>query len=441
MKWTLKLKCCGAAHVMKWGRGLAMVRFSNGNLDTAIFRKASYPVSGQHQVGACHPALVQSRSFQKTENLYKRTMTGEEEAFMPRGFGNVKPEILEFEIGQTSNAGNHWDSEDSESAEMPFSGNLLQSSRVGMEAGWNEVRRRSVNWSVEELEGLLNALGRSPHLGLLMSSKHMSTLHEWQTVENEMRQQGFCRSADQCRLKMKGIRRVFHHLRLGWVPGGKNTTALPHWFPRMMELWRQAGKPQFNTPLTKESNSKKNPNAKATQEPSKAVDLKHSEEIKRSLASRLEAGQPRAHHTLRMHPSGIVPSMRREYGLKNVLSSSQGRMQPHPCRTAPSHKRSQDALLEPGNQAPHSSRIPSCVPAHQPGSTRTQVQVPQSHNEHASSPVPRPCQASENNTALLKELNSRVQRLEDYHQRTNELLHQVVSILQTQSNLLQRSVN
>ncbi|XP_078508315.1 uncharacterized protein LOC144768485 isoform X7 [Lissotriton helveticus] len=391
-------------------------------------------------------------------------MTGEEGTLMARAVGTVKPEVVEIEIGQTSPDGSHYESDDTEwdgtssagttrrhEEDMATVGSFQVSRQQGkwmhghrgkIAAKWTEVRRRSVNWSIEELEGLLNALRRSPHLGLLMSSKHMSTLHEWQTVEDDMRQEGFCRSADQCRLKMKGIRRVFHHLRLGWGPGGKNTTSLPHWFPRMMDLWRQAGKPKFNTPLTKANSTSKNVNAKRTQEMSKLIDVEHNEGGHRTFPCKIEGGHPKPHYTFHLHPSGF---MQKAHGLKHVPTSRQAeRVVTLPSRTAASRFTSQETTLERGNHVPLSSYIPNQsqhMPPCQPASTRPQSDIRQSQGETASSPVPAVCQASENNTELLKELNARVQRLEDYHQRTNELLQQVVNILQTQSNVLQRSVN
>ncbi|XP_069099924.1 uncharacterized protein [Pleurodeles waltl] len=390
-------------------------------------------------------------------------MTGEECTLMARAFGTVKPEVLEIEIGQTSHDGSHCESDDTEwdgtssagtirrhEADMASVGSfqvshqrgkLMQGPRGKMSAKWTEVRRRSVNWSIEELEGLLNALRRSPHLGLLMSSKHMSTLHEWQTVEDDMRQEGFCRSADQCRLKMKGIRRVFHHLRLGWGPGGKNTTSLPHWFPRMMDLWRQAGKPRFNTPLIKGNSSSKTVNARRTQERSKLIDVEHKEGGRRTFPCRMEEGHPKPHYDFHMHSSGI---MLKEHGLKGIPSSRQEHMVSLPSGTTTSRFTSQETTLERGKHVPLSSYIPhqsQRMPQCRPASTRPQAHFKQSQEEPASLPVPATCQASEDNTELLKELNTRVQRLEDYHQRTNELLQQVVSILQTQSNVLQRSVN
>ncbi|XP_078508308.1 uncharacterized protein LOC144768485 isoform X3 [Lissotriton helveticus] len=382
-----------------------------------------------------------------------------------KAVGTVKPEVVEIEIGQTSPDGSHYESDDTEwdgtssagttrrhEEDMATVGSFQVSRQQGkwmhghrgkIAAKWTEVRRRSVNWSIEELEGLLNALRRSPHLGLLMSSKHMSTLHEWQTVEDDMRQEGFCRSADQCRLKMKGIRRVFHHLRLGWGPGGKNTTSLPHWFPRMMDLWRQAGKPKFNTPLTKANSTSKNVNAKRTQEMSKLIDVEHNEGGHRTFPCKIEGGHPKPHYTFHLHPSGF---MQKAHGLKHVPTSRQvaERVVTLPSRTAASRFTSQETTLERGNHVPLSSYIPNQsqhMPPCQPASTRPQSDIRQSQGETASSPVPAVCQASENNTELLKELNARVQRLEDYHQRTNELLQQVVNILQTQSNVLQRSVN
>lgn len=406
----------------------------------------------------------------KVTGKFYQKMTGEEGTLMARAVGTVKPEVLEIEIGQISPDGSHYESDETEwdgtssagttrrheedmetvgSFQVSHQqGKLMHGPRGKMAAKWTEVRRRSVNWSIEELEGLLNALRRSPHLGLLMSSKHMSTLHEWQTVEDDLRQEGFCRSADQCRLKMKGIRRVFHHLRLGWGPGGKNTTSLPHWFPRMMDLWRQAGKPKFNTPLTKANSSSKNVNARRTQEMSRLIDMEHNEVGHRTFPCKIEGGHPKPHYSFHLHPSGI---MQKAHGLKHVPASHQASFQHHPSPHQKSMQnirtsayQAQETTLERGNHVPLSSYIPNQsqhMPPCQPASTRPQTHIQQSQGETASSPVPASCQTSENNTELLKELNARVQRLEDYHQRTNELLQQVVNILQTQSNVLQRSVN
>ncbi|XP_069099926.1 uncharacterized protein [Pleurodeles waltl] len=190
------------------------------------------------------------------------------------------------------------------------------------------------------------------------------------------------------------------------------------------------------------NSSSKTVNARRTQERSKLIDVEHKEGGRRTFPCRMEEGHPKPHYDFHMHSSGI---MLKEHGLKGIPSSRQAEhMVSLPSGTTTSRFTSQETTLERGKHVPLSSYIPhqsQRMPQCRPASTRPQAHFKQSQEEPASLPVPATCQASEDNTELLKELNTRVQRLEDYHQRTNELLQQVVSILQTQSNVLQRSVN
>ncbi|XP_069496683.1 uncharacterized protein [Ambystoma mexicanum] len=311
-----------------------------------------------------------------------------------------------------------------------LSSSALHGSRSRMVVRRNDGRRRSVNWTVEELEGLLNALSRSPHLCLLMSSEHLSCINEWETVADDMGQDGFSRTADQCRLKMKSLRRVFHHLRLGWVSGGRQAPVLPPWFARMKELWRQAGKPRFKTPFIEAPPHRRYHHPEEDQEDNEAeaMDVKGDKEGQRKQEEQHQfppsergfRGEVRSCRPQQL-PQALLPgnvsSVHRPNGVETAAGACEGSNAQHEC---------DDEVQNVMAAALNSVASPFCTV-----STRlsaSHVELPQSSDETLTLGQAK---ASGKEVTLLEELNTRVRRLEESQQRTNELLQQLITVQTT----------